>query len=58
VSLLITSLASYSIKKASAIFLAIVTDAIILLAVFSSGFFLFIIGCYIFLSCIMLAGAI
>jgi hypothetical protein len=57
-SLLIISLASYSTKKASATFLAIATNATILLAVLSPGFFLFATGCYISLFCITLARAI
>jgi hypothetical protein len=58
VFLLIISLASYSIKKAFATFLAIVTSAIILLAVLSLGFFLFATGYCIFLSYITFVKAI
>jgi hypothetical protein len=39
VSLFIISLASYSIKRASAIFLTIIISVIILFAVFSLSFF-------------------
>jgi hypothetical protein len=56
--LLVANLASYSTRKASAIFLAIATGAIILLAVLSPSFFLFATEYYIFLSCITLAKAI
>jgi hypothetical protein len=58
VSLLVASPASYNTRRASAIFLAIVTGATILLAVLSPGFFSFATGCCISLSCITLAGAI
>jgi hypothetical protein len=56
--LFVASLISYNTKKASATFLAIVTNTTILLAVFSPGFFLFATGCYISLSYITLAKAI
>jgi hypothetical protein len=58
VSLLVVSLVSYSTRRAFAIFLIIVINAIILFAVLSSGFFLFATGYYIFLFCIMFAKAI
>jgi hypothetical protein len=58
VSLLITSPASYNIKRASATFLAIVTGVIILFAVLSPSFFSFTTGYYIFLSYITFARAI
>jgi hypothetical protein len=58
VSLLVASLVSYSTKRASAIFLAIVTGVTIFLAVLSLGFFLFVTECCIFLFYITLAKAI
>jgi hypothetical protein len=57
-SLLVASLASYNTRRASAIFLAITTGVIILLAVLSPSFFLFTTGCYISLSSVMLTRAI
>jgi hypothetical protein len=57
-SLLIISLVSYNTKRAFATFLAIIISVIILFAVFSLGFFLFVIKCYIFLFCIILTKTI
>jgi hypothetical protein len=57
-SLLVASPASYSTRRASATFLAIITSVIILFAVLSLGFFLFATGYYISLFCITLARAI
>jgi hypothetical protein len=56
--LFVASLASYSIKRASVTFLAIVTGVTILLAVFSPGFFSFATEYCISLSYITLARAI
>jgi hypothetical protein len=56
--LFVVSLASYSIRRAFATFLAIVTDVTILFVVFFIGFFLFATECCIFLFCIMFARAI
>jgi hypothetical protein len=58
VSLLVASPASYNTRRAFATFLVIVTSVIILFAVFSPGFLLFITGYYISLFYITLARAI